>query len=334
MFGSHLLKTTDLPANSYLPDTCQTAWQVLKTRSLSFYWATCLLPSDQAQRVAVLYAFCRQLDDLADDPNSNHSDLCTRFCQIRRDLQRGQSHDPIVTQFAHLASHSEWSFDTVDILLDALMADSQPRTLQTWSELVRYAYGVAGVIGLMMCTVLNVRQTQAYPFAVDLGIAMQLTNIARDVAEDAQQGRVYLPQCATEVPLSATAIHAGDPVTRQAAYAVMLQTLDLAELYYRSADQGMRYLPPRARLAIQVAARVYEAIGTVIRRDPARYWQRRAYVCRATKLRHTFQIMSDLLMQRDELKQPHHDPTLHTAISGWPGSDPLAGVSAVPENSQ
>ena len=169
-------------------------------------------------------------------------------------------------------------------LIVGVRSDMHPVRVADDRELLRYCYRVAGTVGLMMCGVLGVRDTDALPFAVDLGVGMQLTNICRDVAEDAGRGRVYLP---------ATRLHAAgvepagllpDGATRAPAAPVVRDLLQLGERYYRSADAGMRYIPWRARFAILVASRVYRAIGFRVRAQGYDPDQGRAYVSRWRKV--------------------------------------------------
>jgi phytoene synthase len=147
-----------------------------------------------------------------------------------------------------------------------MISDLDLVRIQSDRDLVRYCYRAAGTVGLMMCAVLGVRDPRAWRHAVDLGIAMQLTNISRDVLEDAQAGRVYLPA----ERLSAYGVTPEEVVDGQAdAGAISLVVEDvlvLAEGYYQSGDAGMRFLPTRARWAILVASRLYRGIGRRLRR--------------------------------------------------------------------
>ncbi|MEE4377930.1 MAG: phytoene/squalene synthase family protein [Candidatus Competibacteraceae bacterium] len=310
--------TTALP-----PQAESQARLTLKRHGKSFYWAGTLLEPAQAQHAAVLYAFCRAADDLADgtDPSIARSGLS----DIRQALERGVSADPTVSAFLQLATEQQLPLMPARVLIDTLIDDVGTVRLQTWDELLRYAYGVASTVGILMCGVLGVRDSAALPFAIDLGIAMQLTNISRDVLEDAARDRVYLPQEATSISLQPQYLVAGDGATRDAAYSVVEQVLRRANGYYRSADQGMRYLPWRARLAILTAARVYEAIGGVVQRRGDEYWRGRSYVGVAGKCWHTTRALSAALSQPGYWlsgKPPRHDPQLHQALRGLPGAQP------------
>ncbi|TFH32787.1 MAG: phytoene/squalene synthase family protein [Myxococcales bacterium] len=244
-------------------------WQVLAFRARSFRWAAAFLSRAQRQRVVALYAFCRAVDDLAD------AEWVTP--EARKDLDRmrvalaaepaGESLWPqSYLWFRNLCLECGIDLSVVGELLNGMTSDLGVVRLQTDRELVRYCYRVAGTVGLMMCSVLGVRDPRAWRHAIDLGIAMQLTNISRDVLEDAQASRVYLPADR----LSAYGVGPDDLIRGeadpQAVSLVVDEVLVMADAYYRSADEGMRFLPARARWAILVASRLYQGIGRRLRR--------------------------------------------------------------------
>jgi phytoene synthase len=151
---------------------------------------------------------------------------------------------------------------------------------------------------------------------------MQLTNIARDVLEDARLGRVYLPGDEEDVELDPKSITTGDQLVRAAALRQVYRVLDIAEIYYRSADQGMHLVPSRPRLAIITASRLYEAIGKrILRRSD--YWASRTVVPGSEKVWLTLVALRDWLFDptyRAEA-QVEHQAWLHACLQGLPGVD-------------
>lgn len=244
-------------------------WQVLAFRARSFRWASAFLSRAQRQRVAALYAFCRAVDDLVD------ADWVSP--EAKRDLDRLQtalSAEPNGKSlwpegylwFRELCMESGIDFAAVRDLILGMRSDLGLVRVQSDQELLRYCYRAAGTVGIMMCSVLGVRDPRAWRHAVHLGIAMQLTNISRDVREDAEAGRVYLPAerlAAYGVASEQLVDGEADP---EAVSLVVNDVLTLAEGYYRSGDAGMRFLPARARWAILVASRLYRGIGRRLRR--------------------------------------------------------------------
>ncbi|NNE20753.1 MAG: phytoene/squalene synthase family protein [Myxococcales bacterium] len=244
-------------------------WRILSARARSFRWASAFLSARQRGRVADLYAFCRTVDDLADAQG------VTPEAQLDLDRLRaaiaaepgGRSLWPEeYLWFRALCVDCGIEFPVVQELLDGMISDLGLVRIQSDADLIRYCYQAAGTVGLMMCSVLGVRDPRARARAVDLGIAMQLTNISRDVLEDAEASRVYLPIDR----LRAARVEPEHLVEGRAdalgVSSVVNDVLGLAEVYYRSADEGMRFLPARARWAVLVASRLYRGIGRRLRR--------------------------------------------------------------------
>jgi 15-cis-phytoene synthase len=174
--------------------------------------------------------------------------------------------------------------------LDSLRDDSQPRQIQSTDELLRFAYGVAGTVGQMLRPVLGA-PGQAEPYAMALGVAMQLTNIARDVVEDAERGRCYLPaQWGIDWKTMA------QPETddqRKHAFTMLERLLALAEDFYAFAETGLHYIPSRNRRAIRIALVLYRGIGRkVLRGGPSQYWSGRVHLGSFEKWR----LMSGVLL--------------------------------------
>ena len=159
-------------------------------------------------------------------------------------------------------------------LTRALAADARPCRIGSKAELLEYAFGVAGTVGLMMCRILGAPPEAARP-AADLGIAMQLTNIARDVREDLGRDRVYLPAEWVTAGEVQDAVAGGAPEPLASA---TLRLLTLADERYRSAQTGMHYLPWRARVSILAAAACYREIGVIVAQDVPLSWRGRTVV--------------------------------------------------------
>jgi phytoene synthase len=168
---------------------------------------------------------------------------------------------------------------------------------------------------------MRVKDSAALPFAVDLGIAMQLTNIARDVVDDARNDRLYLPHEMLGKDVEPHHILSGEPSIRQRVANVREQLLGRAVQYYRSADKGIRFIPFRARLAVITAARLYEAIGPRIRAEST--WSSRAFVRDSEKIWRTLCAVGSLLFNPlywNVGPSPAHDFKLHQALRGLPGT--------------
>ncbi len=233
--------------------------EVLAKGSRSFSFAGLFLPPAQRRDAALLYAFCRHVDDVADDaPDPATARAGLR--QLEDELAGVAVRRPLIAHLIALFDRRGIDVRHAHDLIHGVRTDLDPVRVANDGELVRYGYHVASTVGLMMCGILGVRSEDALPFAIDLGVAMQITNICRDVREDAENGRVYLP--ATRLTaVRCTPDPEGVLATREGVSMVVLDLLSLAERYYRSAESGMHHIPWRPRLAILIAARVYRAIG-------------------------------------------------------------------------
>jgi phytoene synthase len=167
----------------------------------------------------------------------------------------------------------------------------------------------------MMCRILDCKHPRADHFAIDLGIAMQLTNISRDVLEDAKMGRRYLPQ--QWVNYSAAEIATGHTTYRQPTSAAIEQLLNLADKYYKSALLGIQLLPFRSRFSITVALRVYRQIGVLLRRRKLAWWKGRVVVHKIEKILLSAFSLLDLRRK----KVPPHQSALHQSLQGLAGVD-------------
>ena len=235
---------------------------VLSLHGRSFRLAGRLLGRRTFARAAGLYAVCRAIDDLADEA-PDPALAADTLGALRADIASQRGATPLGRRLLDLAVDPQASL----LLVDTMLSDLGPVRIADQAALLRYAHGAAGTVGLMMCDVLEVADPAARPRAVDLGIAMQLTNIARDVCEDAARDRLYLPRswlAQSWVPRHDSL--AGLLDDRPALYAAVRRLLDLAEQHYRSGALGYPALPGRAGLAIPVAARLYREIGRQILR--------------------------------------------------------------------
>ena len=168
-------------------------------------------------------------------------------------------------------------------LIEGMAMDARGTRYGTLKELLLYCYRVAGTVGLMMSHVMGLRDERALKHAADLGIAMQLTNIGRDIIEDAAMGRIYLPlSWLQEAQIPAGEISA--PEYREKLAMLSLRLLREADRYYRSGDTGLWYLSFRSAFAVAAARQVYSEIGSLLLRKEAHAWDQRTYVTGSLKV--------------------------------------------------
>ena len=290
---------------------------VLAKHGKSFRFAGRFLSPEVLQDCARLYHFCRLLDDVVDE-TADTSEALAALKQVRLDLKQQFSSEPVVQDFIKLAQQYSFDSDAVQELLSGLASDLTKVECSSEAQLKRYSYRVAGVVGIFMCRIMGVNDAQALAHGIDLGIAMQMTNIARDVIEDAAAGRRYLPadwveHCSPQELLAPN---------RQQAVVVccgVKRLLSEADRYYCSAWKGLKYLPLRNRIAIAVAAEVYRGIGVKLSRRDCNIWGGRVRLGLLRKSALAIKALLKLLIiaiKKDD--DTTHPMKLHSALLGLP----------------
>ena len=287
----------------------------LVEKGRTFHWARYLLGATHAARATRLYGLCRYIDDIADEATSKEAAIA-ELAALAADITRGASADTILCDGLALIQECQINPLVLIELINGVASDLSVVRMADEDELLRYCYRVAGTVGLMMCNVLDTQEPAAFAHAIDLGIAMQLTNICRDIATDAEAGRRYIPQSMVgDVAPQALILPA--EALRPAVRQCVATLLDRADAYYRSAELGLPYLPLGARSGILVAARTYQAIGAQLRQREHAYWTARAMVRRPQKAAVTARALLTVPMQRAFWQRPSlHDDTLHAPLDG------------------
>ncbi len=293
----------------------ENAIDTLAAHGKTFYWASFFLTKRQAAAAADLYACCRALDDLADAPTQSALSKKQRLKALKLALEDPSqpSNQPLSTALRSLSSKYLIPTAALVSLLDGLITDTEQVAISNKSSLDRYCFRVAGTVGLMMCPILEVTDEQALPFAIDLGMAMQLTNICRDVLEDAELGRRYLPVEVTPAEIR----FASDTIKIRVQHAIADQ-LHRAEAFYESGLRGLAYLPRRSRIAILVAAHLYRAIGRKLKSQDYAWWEGRIVIPTSEKLGLTLRLLPTLLIALLQPKPSRHASNLHANLEGLP----------------
>ncbi|NWG23826.1 MAG: phytoene/squalene synthase family protein [Pseudorhodoplanes sp.] len=275
MQDSPLLRRADLAA-------CRA---LLRRGSRSFHAASLLLPRRVREPASALYAFCR----IADDAIDTGSDAPGAVVELRRRLERAYAGRPLEIPadraLADVIARFAIPHALPFALIEGLEWDAQGRRYETLDDLEGYAIRVAGTVGAMMTLLMGQRDPAVLARACDLGVAMQLTNIARDVGEDARAGRVYLPLTwLRDAGIDPDALIAQPNHCKRLA-SVVKRVLDAADVLYRRADAGIAALPADCRPAIRAARYVYAEIGREIGKRAFDSVSGRATVSGASKVR-------------------------------------------------
>lgn len=253
--------------------------------SRSFWLASKLLPGALRRPAFALYAFCRDADDAIDnapDPAAALPELYARLDRIYAEAGRPVSAADRL--LAETVRHHHLPRALLDALIEGFTWDASGRRYQSHADLMAYCARVAGSVGVMMSVLMGVREANALARAADLGVAMQLTNIARDIGEDARNGRLYLPTAwLAEAGLDADQFLA-NPQPGAALARVVTRLLAEAETLYRRADAGIACLPGTCRPGIHAASRIYADIGRQVVASGCDSINQRAVVSTGRKL--------------------------------------------------
>ncbi len=266
----------------------------------SFNWAGFFLPKKIYLKCSALYDFCRIADNIAD----NDEDIeikKEKFINFKNNFNNQKFDDPIIKNMWQLIKEFNIPLKVVHDLLDGIYSDIQKNIkLNNKKDLLLYSYRVAGTVGLMMAKILKVNKQSSLKSAIDLGIAMQLTNISRDVVEDLNFGRSYINLNFEEIK----------------------STIRLSENYYKNSFYSIKQIPLTFRFAILVARRVYKKIGNkILKKQNLENYKRsgKIYVSNIEKIIETLLSIFDLiklsLINKDDDKIKHDHDLINEEIN-------------------
>jgi phytoene synthase len=266
----------------------------LSVYAKSFSWAGYFLPRETLKKCSALYDFCRVADNIADD-DGNIKNKEKKFEQFENDFNQKNFDSPIIKNMWDLIEEFNISLKIVQDLLTGIKSDIKNKVkLNSKKDLLIYSYRVAGTVGLMMAKILKVNKKSSLRSAIDLGIAMQLTNISRDVIEDSKNNRFYINENFEEIS----------------------STINLADIFYENSFYSIKDIPISFRFSILVARRVYRKIGhKILNKKNLENYQNsgKIYVSNSEKILETFFAIFDLIKlsfsyRKDD--QIQHDHTL------------------------
>ena len=243
----------------------------------SFNWAGFFLPKKTYKNCSYLYDFCRVVDNIADDEGEIEIKK-VKFQKFVSDFKQKNFEDPIIQNMWNIINEFNISLEIIYDLFDGIESDiKQNVKIDTRKDLLIYCYRVAGTVGLMMAKILNVSKKQSLKSAIDLGIAMQLTNISRDVIEDSKKNRSYINGNFEEIN----------------------STIKLADTFYKNSFYSIREIPLSFRFSILVARRIYRKIGyKILKKKTFENYSKsgKIYVSKFEKVLETILSIYDLII--------------------------------------
>ena len=254
-----------MPNNSYL-----------SVYAKSFNWAGFFLPKKVYLKCSNLYDFCRTVDNIADDEGDIELKK-NKLLNFKNNFNNKNYSDPIIKNMWDLIKEYEISKKIVDDLFDGVESDLKSKVeISSKKDLLIYSYRVAGTVGLMMAKILDVKDINSLKSAIDLGIAMQLTNISRDIIEDSKNNRFYIPH----------------------SFESIKETIEISDLFYESSFASIKKIPFNFRFSILVARRVYRKIGhNILSKKTIENYNNsgKIYVTNIGKIIQTFLSLYDLI---------------------------------------
>ncbi len=267
----------------------------IKSEGKSFYWASFFLPKKNRIAASRLYSICRYLDDVADN---SKLDTSSQIKNIFNQIKENES-----SEINIFFKKNNINIGILKDLIDGLISDQQNVRVTDEKELIDYSYKVAGTVGLMMLPIINTKDAEARKHAIDLGIAMQLTNIARDVYEDAKMNRLYLPkEWLGQVSVSDLIDNKLDDQKKRLIELSIKNLIELSDKFYANGFSGMKFIPLRTRLAIFFAAKIYKGIGEKIKSGGYVYKLERIYLNKLEKLWITIISIPEFLFLKNIFK--------------------------------
>jgi len=282
--------------------------RLLQIYSKSFYMSTLLLPRSRRKAVYALYGFCRYMDNLVDKPrNRFKEELIQEIHSLEKELQiayrSGESEHPVLCSFIQTVRDYQIPIKHPLELCKGILMDVDHQHYPNFQDLYLFCHRVAGVVGLMMTHVLGYTSDKAFDYAVKLGIAMQLTNILRDIQEDKNNGRIYLPLDEMEqfnVPKSDILQENVTPELKK----LIQFSVDRAHRYYQEANPGIEMLIPSCRFAIYSASDIYRNILHEIESNDYNPFLGRVYI---TQVKKTRIILSNYFREKWNWNNKKHD---------------------------
>lgn len=257
---------------------------LIRTGSRSFFAASLILPRAMRDPSYALYAFCRIADD-AVDLSSDQDTAITELKDRLDRIYRGEpDDDPVDRAFADVVMYYQLPRELLDALIEGFEWDAAGKRYETIEDICAYGARVAGSVGAMMTVLMETRDADTLARACDLGVAMQLTNIARDVGEDAAAGRIYLPLAWMREEGIDPDAWLANPSHDAALGRVVARLLEEADRLYERSGSGIRDLPLSCRPAINAARRIYSEIGREVERQDCDSVAARAFVGTSRKL--------------------------------------------------
>ena len=288
----------------------------LKKRGKSFFWASLFFSKRERKDIEKLYSFCRYIDDIGDNGKFKKEKAKKLLESIKKDILKNSSKKKIIFDFLDISRKYNINTKIPLTLIEGVILDLKTVNLKKISELIDYSFKVAGTVGLMMCSIMRVKNKNQQKHAIELGIAMQLTNISRDVIEDLNNNRIYLPVSERSFNFLSFSELQNNQLKKEKLSRDIIKLLDYSDTLYKYSHYGIFNLPLKFRLPILIAANLYQQIGIKIRKRPKLILEKRIYISRLKKILITIgSILECIFRKKNNIGKIH--PIIHKFIDNY-----------------
>lgn len=265
----------------------------LRKRAKTFFWASLFFSFSQRKHIQVLYSFCRYIDDISDSNSYSKYEAYKLLDEVKKDLINLKSDNIVIQNFINLKKEKEIDINLPTELISGVQKDLNNVNFNNIKDLLVYSYQVAGTVGLMMCAIMKVKNKTLLNHAVELGVAMQLTNISRDIKEDLLRNRIYLPKSMRNFSYNNYNELMNNEKKKKIFSYDVVKLIDYSNELYLCARNGINRLPRKYKLPILISSKLYQQIGYEIRNNPEDLWCKRFYVSYIKKIVITFLCVFD-----------------------------------------
>lgn len=262
--------------------------EVFKNNSTSYYYSSLFFPEEVKEDVFKLYAYVRTADDFVDEEPQNEEGLKEFREKTMNNWDSGESGDKIVDSFLEVARKKDFHREWVEAFLDSMEADLHKSNYVTMQETLEYIHGSAEVIGLMMAALLELDE-DSYQYAEMLGRSMQYCNFLRDIKEDNELGREYLPD--EELEKYGLDSLEEDDIDEEDFKEFMRDQIQLYREWQKEAEKGLKYIPYRVRIPVILSSRLYKWTAKRIEKNPMKVYRKKV---RPSKPRILFELLKSL----------------------------------------
>ena len=254
-----------------------------RAEAKTFYLASFFFTNEKRKEVEILYNFCRYVDDIG-DKIGNKKKKVHLLKSIKKNIIKKNSKINLISNFINLLTIYKININIVFHLIDGVLFDTNVVNIKSESDLEEYSYKVAGTVGLMMCSLMGIKDKKLLNHALELGIAMQITNICRDIKEDLLIDRIYFPNSLRQFNY----ISNKDLLKSKKKQKTLSQNINFliskSNNLYKESTKGVMKLPLKYRIVILIASRMYQEIGLIILKNPYNIWEKKVFVSMPKKI--------------------------------------------------